>query len=99
MAIVIQEEQGKKGGWFGFGILFTILIIMGIAVYYLFFIQPSLINTTIAPLQLQSLNQMQSLNFDPQSVITHTVINGTNNKQSIPVPNPSTGNSTPFGVL
>ena len=98
MAIVIQEEQGKKGGWFGFGLLFTILLIVGIAVYYLFFIAPSVINTTIAPMQLQSLDKIQSLNFDPQSVITNSIINNTG-KQSIPAPNPTTGNSTPFGVL
>lgn len=97
MAIVIQDEQKKNGGWFGFGILFLILIVIGIAVYYLFFIQPNLIDTTISSSQLKAIDSLKSLNFDSTSVVQEFV---KKTKQFVPIPSsPHTqGNTTPFGV-
>ena len=98
MAIYIHEEGGKKrGGLFGFGLLFLVLIMVGVAVYYMFFVKPELI-AAVAPVQLQSIDQLAQMNFDPASVINSDFF--TQLKQLVP---PQTlkpaGNSSPFGVF
>jgi len=98
MAIYIKEESGKKsGGLFGFGLLFLVLVMIGVAVYYMFFVKPELISA-VAPLQLQSIDQLAQIDFDPASVINSDFFKQL--KQLVP---PQTlkpaGNSSPFGVF
>ncbi|MCL5012182.1 MAG: hypothetical protein M1320_02035 [Patescibacteria group bacterium] len=97
MAIVIQDEQKKNGGWFGFGILFLVLVVIGIAAYYLFFVQPDLIDTTISSSQLKAIDNLKSLNFDSTGVVQEFV---KKTKQFVPIPSSPNvqGNSAPFGV-
>lgn len=98
MAIVIQEEKKNSGGWFGFGLILIILMVIGIAAYYLFFVQPDLINNVVpASQQLDAINSLQSLQFDSTQVVQEFI---QNKKQFIPVPvTPSaTGNTMPFGI-
>jgi len=97
MAIYIQEEKGNGGGWFGFGILFVSLAIVGVAAYYLFFVKPDLINT-VAPIQLQSIDELARIQFDPKEVVSGQFFS--NLSQFVQPPNPApAGNSTPFGTF
>jgi hypothetical protein len=98
MAIVIQEEKNNKGGWFGFGLILLILLVVGVAAYYLFFVKPDLIGSVVpASQQLDAINSLQSLQFDSTKVVNEFT---QNKKQFIPVPTtPSaTGNQRPFGI-
>ncbi|MFA7201652.1 MAG: hypothetical protein WC099_01495 [Candidatus Paceibacterota bacterium] len=98
MAIVIQEDRKKSGGWFGFGLLFLILIIVGLTAYYLFFVQPDLIDTTIRPSsQLQAIDDLKTLQFNSTKTLEQFTAG---KKQFIPIPStPNTqGNAIPFGV-
>ncbi len=98
MAIVIQEDKKKNGGWFGFGLLFLVLIIVGLAAYYLFFVQPALIDNTIGSTgQLQAIDDLKSIQFSSVKILEQFTKGG---KQFIPIPStPNTqGNATPFGV-
>jgi hypothetical protein len=92
MAIVIQEEK-NKGSWFGFGMLFVILIILGIALYYLFFVQPQILTSAG---ESQSLEEFSRMQFDPRTVIESDIF--TQQKQFIPLTAPAGGNPRPFGV-
>lgn len=98
MAIIIHEEKKSGQGWFGFGILFVTIAILGIASYYLFFVEPDLLNTTVAPVKIESIEELQKLKFNPQSVLTGGALK---DKQTIPLPSPgaSAGNQTPFGIM
>lgn len=97
MAIVIRDEKQNRSGWFGFGILFVVLAIIGAATYYLFFVKPEIINT-VAPVQLQSIDQLAHVNFDPADILGSTFF--TTLTQPVPPPAPPTpGNPTPFGSL
>ena len=98
MAIVIQEDKKKNGGWFGFGLLFLVLVVIGLSAYYLFFIQPDLIDTTMSsPSQLQAIDDLKSLQFNSSKVLEQFT---KKEKQFIPIPStPNTqGNATPFGI-
>lgn len=97
MAIVINEEQQKSGGWFGIALLLLAVLIVGVAAYYVFFAQPSTINEVV-PVKLQSLDAIQSLHFDPQTVVNSPLFGGQRQSISMPV-STSSGNIAPFGVL
>ncbi len=73
-------------------------IIIGIASYYLFFVQPDLIDTTITSSQnLKAIDNLQSLQFNSTGVVNEFT---KHTKQFVPIPSsPNTqGNTTPFGV-
>ena len=100
MAIVIQEDKKSGGGWFGFGILLIVCIVIGISAYYLFFVQPSLIENVVpASTQLKTITDLQALHFDAGSVVGEFT-DAQNPKKFFPVPvTPSAaGNQTPFGI-
>lgn len=98
MAIVIQEDKKRQGGWFGFGILFLVLIVIGLSAYYLFFVQPDLLENTITPSsQLQAIDDLKSVQLNSAKILDQFTKGG---KQFIPIastPN-AQGNATPFGV-
>jgi len=95
MAIVIQEEK-NTGSWFGFGILLLILVVLGIALYYLFFVQPQLLDVAGGK-NLGSIEEFSQMNFDPRSVTESEFFK--EKKQYIPLtPIVNAGNPRPFGV-
>jgi hypothetical protein len=98
MAIIIHEEKRGGQGWFGFGVAFITLTILGVASYYLFFIKPDLIDSKVAPVKIESIEELRKLNFKPETVLTGDALK---DRQTIPVPTPnaSAGNQAPFGVM
>ena len=99
MAIVIEEEKGR-GGWFGFGVLILVLVILGVAVYYLFFIKPEFLLTKVAPLRsLQPIDELTKINFNPADVLSSPFFKSLSPVISPPSVGQPPGNSSPFGVF
>jgi len=97
MAIVIQEEQKERGGWFGFGIVLLILLCIGIAAYYLFFVDPNLINSAFVPVQLESLDELSKLDFSIDDIASGGIFG--EKRQFVPLPSlPTSRNIQPFGI-
>jgi hypothetical protein len=98
MAIFIEEENKGGSKWFGFGVLVIVLVIVGASIYYLFFVQPELINTAV-PLNLQSISDIKQLtDFHPADVLNSPFY--TSLKSVIPPPSaPPAGNASPFNVF
>ncbi len=97
MAIVIQEEQKQKGGWFGFGIVLLILLCIGVAAYYLFFVDPNLIDSAFVPVQLESLDELSNLDFSLSDVASGGIFG--DRRQFVPLPSlPTSRNTQPFGI-
>jgi len=98
MAIVIEEENKGNSRLFSFGLFFIILIIIGVAVYYLFFKNPQLLDV-VAPVKLQSIDELAAISkFDPKKVLDSSFYKSL--KQVIPYPSPPpAGNGSPFGVF
>lgn len=98
MAILIEQENKGGGRWFGFGVLFISLIIVGVAIYYLFFVQTQLFNVVL-PIKLQSIDELTKIaKFDPKTVLESDFYKSL--KQVVPLPSPPpAGNASPFNVL
>jgi len=67
MAIVIEEEKNRISPisiitWL------VILVIVGLAVYYIFFSQPQLVEIT-APSSFQNINPLSKVDVNPEDVI------------------------------
>lgn len=69
MAIVIEEER-KKINWFAIVLIFSLVIIIGAAIYYLFFAVPPLAEK-IAPTRIQSLQKLSLIKLEPEAVINN----------------------------
>ncbi|OGM92414.1 hypothetical protein A2755_01490 [Candidatus Wolfebacteria bacterium RIFCSPHIGHO2_01_FULL_48_22] len=94
MAIVIQEER-NTGSWFGFSILIVVLVILGVTLYYLFFVQPDIL-TAVTSRNLQSLEEFSQMQFDPRDVTESEFFKKP--KQFVPLTPLGGGNTRPFGV-
>lgn len=69
MAIVIQEEK-RKINWFALGVVVLIMAIIFGAIYYLFFVQPSLIEKATSP-QLQSVKDLSEIKLDTDAIFNN----------------------------
>ncbi len=97
MAILIEEEKKNGGSWFGFGLLFIILTILGVAAYYLFFVKPEIIGN-VTSTKTTAIDDLAQIDFDPNSVVNGDFFKTL--KQVVPPPVAQQGsNFTPFGVF
>lgn len=95
MSIIIQEER-STGSWFGFGVVILVFVILGLALYYLFFVKPEFLDTGLIKSE-DSIEEFSQMNFDPQSVTQSEFFK--KQKQYIPLtPVLYPGNPRPFGV-
>lgn len=97
MAIYIEEEKTKNGSWFGFSVIFIVLIIVGISAYFMFFIKPEVIDVVL-PVNSEVFDELSMLNFEPKDVISNNFFKYL--KVHIPQNSlPPAGNSSPFGIF
>lgn len=69
MAIIIEEEK-RKINWFALSVIVLITATIVGAIYYLFFVQPSLIEK-VAPPKLQSIKELSKIKLDPETIINN----------------------------
>jgi len=67
MAIIVEQDK-KKINWFGLLIAVVLVVIVFSGGYFFFFKKPELIDV-VAPKNLQDLNNISKVSFDPESVI------------------------------
>lgn len=97
MAIFIEEERRGEGRWFGFSLISVILVIIGVAAYYLFFVSPEFIHTAI-PAKLSPIDDLTKINFNPQDVISGDFFRSV--RSLVPAQSSGViGNVTPFGIF
>ena len=68
MAIII-EEQKRKINWFVVAVILSLVIIIGAAIYYLFFAPTPLVEKIVPP-RLQSLQELSSIKLEPEAIIS-----------------------------
>ena len=68
MAIII-EEQKRKINWFALALILSLVIIIGAAIYYLFFASPPLVEK-VAPPRLQSIQELSLIKLEPEALIS-----------------------------
>lgn len=93
MAIVLQEEK-RKINWVSFATIFIIIVVLFAGGYYLFFEKPELIEI-VAPVQLDNINELSRISFDPESVVNSPTFKLLRQFESDIVP-PVPGRSNPF---
>ena len=68
MAIIIEEEK-RKINWFVLTLILSLVIIIGAAIYYLFFAVLPLVEKIASP-RLQSLQELSSIKLQPETIIS-----------------------------
>lgn len=96
MAVIIDEEK-KPVNWFAIGVLAVIVIIIFAGGYYLFFKKPELIET-VAPKELDRLNSLSRVSFDPNSVLDSSAFKALRQYASPPAL-PAAGRDNPFAIV
>lgn len=95
MAIIVEEEK-KKFNWV---LIFTTLIILvaiGSAVFYLFFINPEQVEIFISP-ELRSLSDFEKINFKPNDLLENTKFKSLRNYIEFALPSQGAiGKTNPF---
>lgn len=93
MAILIEEEK-KQINWFVLLGVFIVVIILGVTIYYLLFINPSSIDVII-PHTLKSLEQVEQIEFNPAEILDNPVLKNLSPKTD-PITAEPAFNSNPF---
>jgi len=93
MAILMEEEK-RKINWFILAVIFAIVVILGSAIYYIFFISPSTIEIII-PSRLKLLQETEQLKFDPNEVLNNDALKNLK-LQVVPIVPESALNPNPF---
>lgn len=72
MAIVIEQEK-RRMNWFVIGVIAVIVLILALAVYYLFFISPIFIEVVL-PLPLKELESISRITLNPAEIFNQSVL-------------------------
>lgn len=67
MTILVEEEKKPKN-WFAIGVGVVVVVVIFTAGYYFFFKKPELIEI-VTPTELNRINQISRVSFDPESVL------------------------------
>ncbi len=93
MAILMEEEK-RKINWFTLAIVVAVVVILGSAIYYIFFVSPSTIEVII-PSRLKLLQETEQLKFDPNEILNNDALKNLKSQVVPVIPEPA-GNSNPF---
>lgn len=93
MAVIIDEEK-KPVNWLTLGVAAVIVIIVFAGGYYLFFKKPQLIET-VAPKELDRLNSLSQVSFDPSGVLNSSGFKALR-QYTTPSAPPAAGRDNPF---
>lgn len=96
MAVIIDEEK-KPVNWLMIGVAAVIVVIIFLAGFYLFFKKPELIET-VAPKELDRLNSLSRVSFDPSSVLNSSAFKALR-QYATPPALPAAGRDNPFEQL
>lgn len=94
MAIIIEEEK-RQNNWVGIAVGAVVVVVLFVGAYFLFFKRPQLIEV-VTPKQLQEINKISAVSFDPDAVVSSPVFKALR-QYGNPVASPQTaGRANPF---
>lgn len=96
MAIIIEEENKQAS----VGRILMWLVVLGIivaAVYYIFFANPEIIDVA-APANLQNIDQLAGLNFNPEDVVNNGAFQSLKQYVSLSSSTAGVGRANPFSI-
>ncbi|OGY66211.1 MAG: hypothetical protein A3A04_02360 [Candidatus Harrisonbacteria bacterium RIFCSPLOWO2_01_FULL_40_28] len=94
MAIVIDQEK-KSSPWFALFIIAVILLLVGLVVYYLFFVDIPKRQEVILPASLQNAKRFAGVDINVSDIVGDTVFKALRQDIKLSLPN-NTGRSNPF---
>ena len=95
MAITFEQEK-KKINWSAVAVISFIVIIIAVAVYYLFFVNPPLVENILSS-KLQTISDVSKLNFDFEGAMNNPDFKNLKTVVSFsPAPQDSIGKANPF---
>ncbi|MGC9598804.1 MAG: hypothetical protein ABSE18_00235 [Minisyncoccia bacterium] len=98
MAVIIEEEKKSRVNLMSFLGWFAFLVVVGVAVYYVFFAEPGLVVIS-PPASLQNITPISQATLRPQDVLNSPAFQALK-PPSFPLPgpqtSPATGRPNPF---
>jgi hypothetical protein len=95
MAILVEEE-GNKTNIFKLLIWAGILVVVIVAIYYVFFVNPPLVEVAV-PVHFANIGSLGNLTLDPRQVINGPAMSSLKQYVMVPPPDPSSaGRPNPF---
>lgn len=93
MAIVIEEEKNRISP-ISIATWLVVMIIIGLAAYYIFFSQPQLVEIT-APQIFQNIDPLSKVNINPEDVVNGPGFQSLKSTITLPEPG-NAGRANPF---
>jgi hypothetical protein len=98
MAIVVEEE-GRKVNILQIVIWLSVLAVIGIAIYYIFFVSPPTADVVIG-LEFKNINPLGNLNINPVEVLGGPPFNTFQSHVTVTQPDPANfGRQNPFADI
>lgn len=72
MAIIVEEENRSSGSWGSIVVWTMVFAILAIAVYYIFFKRPDLVEVA-TPRNFENAVQLSRINLKPEDVVSSTL--------------------------
>ena len=96
MAIIVDEEE-KKSNLFSVVGWLALFIIVGVAIYYVFFAQPQLVSIPAAG-NLNTIAPIAQISLHPDTIVQSPAFQALKSTITVPVPNgpASVGRTNPF---
>ncbi|MEK7195198.1 MAG: hypothetical protein AAB655_00720 [Patescibacteria group bacterium] len=94
MAIVVVEEGKNKVNIVNVVLWFVVMTILGVAIYYIFFSRPELVEVVI-PSNFKNVDSLATVNLDPNEVVSSKSFQSLKQYVQLPVPG-NAGRSNPF---
>ena len=68
MAIVVEEENSRKGGMGGLLVWSVVFVVLAVSIYYIFFKRPDLVEVH-TPANFENTVQLSKIKLDPERVV------------------------------
>ena len=94
MAIIVEEEKSRIS-LVTVVIWLAILIVIGVAAYYIFFTEPQLVEVTSQPAGFENLNPLSKINLNPNDLLTSQAFQSLKQYIELPVAG-NAGRPNPF---
>ncbi|MDO8516448.1 MAG: hypothetical protein Q7S28_04300 [bacterium] len=96
MAIIVEEAGRDRSSMIRYGAWGCLLILVGVAGYYIFFKSPEKVLTTATPANFEQIQALAQIQIDPSIIAQNPLFGGFLQHYVSPLAPPQPGRANPF---